>query len=72
MTTARAIVAAFLAAVIVTLPGAAYTAPVRVPAPTPAPRIEEDSPAWNCHALGNLQCGPGSFLKTPYATTEGK
>lgn len=21
--------------------------------------LQEDDPGWNCHTMGNLQCGPG-------------
>lgn len=51
-------------------PVAQPVAPVQVAQPTavaPAPRCEEDQPCWDCHTMGNLQCGPVASVVAPTA-----
>lgn len=59
MRTALTAVAVGAALLFAGLYGAAHTRPERAPAPVQ--RIEEDSPLWDCHTMGNRVCGGPSI-----------
>ncbi|WP_051790997.1 hypothetical protein [Amycolatopsis jejuensis] len=52
------IVAVTMAAAVLGLAGCKPEPGTPHPAPSPSVQCEEDEPCWDCHTMGNRQCGP--------------
>jgi hypothetical protein len=46
------------AAVVIAAAAVLAVSGCKTETPPPGPQPEEDQPGWDCHTMGNHQCGP--------------